>query len=333
MIRGMGVYQRNGQWWYRRRVKGQLHRWSLAKLGIATEAQARAYEREMTKARLEDHLAKLDPSRVTLESFTRQYLEERTPHVAPKSLARYRTSLTVLARDLGGNCLLRSLTARKLANWAGRRLAQGVTPAGVNADLRHIRSALNTAARWSLVEKAPFVEMVKEPRLLPRHLTPSQVETLLKAETNFDRRRLWLFLIWTGMRRLEAHGLHWEHIAWGEAPSARVVGKGRRERLVPLLPEAVVALGEPKDLGPVWPQVHLDTWTHWFEDTARAAGVSARLHDLRHTAATWMIARGVPVRVVQEVLGHAQITTTERYSKAYIGDLYQALSQGLVSQK
>ncbi len=90
MIRGMGVYQRNGQWWYRRRVKGQLHRWSLAKLGIATEAQARAYEREMTKARLEDHLAKLDPSRVTLESFTRQYLEERAPHVAPKSLARYR---------------------------------------------------------------------------------------------------------------------------------------------------------------------------------------------------------------------------------------------------
>lgn len=333
MMGAMGIYQRNGKWWYQRRVKGQLHRWSLDKLGIKTEAQAKAYAREMEKAKLEDHLARLDSSRVTLAGFTAQFLEERKGHIAPKSLARYRTSLTVLASDFGTGCLLRTITARKLSQWAGRRLAQGVTPAGVNADLRHIKAALRLAAKWGMIEKAPDVDLVKEPRLLPRHLLPEQVAAILKAERDPVRRRLWLFLVWTGMRRQEAYGLRWEHIQWGERPAAKVLGKGSRERMVPLLPEAVTALGELKDLGPIWPQVHIDTWTDWFASVAKVAGIRARLHDLRHTAATWMISRDVPVRVVKEVLGHSQITTTERYSKAYIGDLYEALSHGLVSQK
>jgi site-specific recombinase XerD len=57
-----------------------------------------------------------------------------------------------------------------------------------------------------------------------------------------------------------------------------------------------------------------DDWREW-KAVLRAAGVrDARLHDARHTAATLLLEQGVHIRVVQEILGHARVTTTERYT-------------------
>lgn len=80
MILGMGgIFQRHGKWYFKTRINGRLHRMGLAQFGITTEAQAKAYLRQMKKARLEGRLAQLDPSRATLAGFTKQYLEARAP--------------------------------------------------------------------------------------------------------------------------------------------------------------------------------------------------------------------------------------------------------------
>ncbi|MCF8064665.1 MAG: tyrosine-type recombinase/integrase, partial [Desulfarculaceae bacterium] len=72
--------------------------------------------------------------------------------------------------------------------------------------------------------------------------------------------------------------------------------------------------------------VHPDTLTHWFKAAARQAGLEIpRLHDLRHTAITYMMSRGVPPRIVQEVVGHAQLSTVMHYSRAVVADLYDEL--------
>lgn len=352
MIRPMGVYLRNGQWWYRRRVKGRLHRWSLAKLGITNEAQARAYEREMTKARLEDHLARLDPSTRSLGQLRAEYLELRRPlGLSRETLRRDDQALRSLAGHVGQGCLLRGLTTRKVQEWAGHLLAAGVAPTTVNSYLRHIRAALNSAVEWGWLEKPPKLKAVKEPKRLPRALTPEEMDRLLALETNQERRALWSFLLWTGLRRQEVMDMRWQDVHLeGDAPWVRVVGKGDKEGMVPLLPQAVQALETmPRgEVGPVWiftcrrgkgyTKGPVKAWaaTTWFKQAARRAGLEdAHLHDLRHTCGTWMAARGVPERVIQEVLRHASITTTQIYTKgmARMADLYRAMSSGLVSQK
>jgi len=111
-----------------------------------------------------------------------------------------------------------------------------------------------------------------------------------------------------------------------------------------LLPGAVKALRAMTrlDLGPVWRFAHgrrrglkpVRGWayTSWFKEAARRAGLpNARLHDLRHTALTWLAARGVSERIIQEIAGHASITTTQIYTKgiARIAKLYRERSRGL----
>lgn len=94
-----------------------------------------------------------------------------------------------------------------------------------------------------------------------------------------------------------------------------VIGKGNKKRVIPLL-ERVKIMMQPfkKDLGRVFNDVHPDTVSHQFQEIAKSCGIKARLHDLRHTCATYLLKSGIDIRVVQEILGHAEITTTTIYT-------------------
>jgi len=344
MIRRMGVFQRENRggprWYGQWRVNGKRVTRALPPK-VKTRAQAEKVWLEVEEQRVRGKLGLLDNSQATLGELRAAFLEAKAPHLAPKSIDRYDVCLRMLAETVGDGCLVRNLTSRKLSWWAAQRLQQGVSAAGVNCDLRHIRAALNWAAAHELTEAAPKVQMVRASKPLPRHLDPEKIKSLLAAAPP-ERRRLWLFFLWTGCRRSEVRGLRWEHVSWEPHPVARVTGKGDKERAVPLLPMAVAAMagivapdGEccpyPRpDLGQVWPNCNADNYTRWFQKDSRAAKLTgARLHDLRHTAITYMISRGVPVRVVQDIAGHESITTTEGYSRALVTDLYEQLSKGL----
>ncbi len=368
MIRMAGIFLRNGKWYCRQRKGGRLVVWSLAKFGIKTEAQALKYLAEYQKSALADRLAELDPSTIKLQEFIDKYTKLRQGQIAVSSLARYEVSLKALLAGLG-NIALRAITPAKISEWIANRLQSGVTPNGVNADLRHIRAALRHAVDWGMLQQAPKIKMVKVDNSLPRYIEPDELDLILSAEDNPAHRALWDFLLWTGCRRSEALGLQWKDISLTPTPMAKVTGKGRKQRLIPLLPQAVQALGEKKDIGFVFPQVHPDVYTKWWQKLVRKAssqcttcdayslkkendrwscqGCNAsfsinryailakhRLHDLRHTAATYMIVKGVPLRVVQDILGHADIKTTMHYSKGLAAShLYYTLYEAFHGQK
>jgi integrase/recombinase XerD len=98
---------------------------------------------------------------------------------------------------------------------------------------------------------------------------------------------------------------------------ATVIGKGDKQRTIPLLPAARRSMGPARDIGPVfWHPPDIDKITKQFKAILRACRIhDAHFHNLRHTAATDMLAKGMRIEYVQEVLGHEDIATTRIYVK------------------
>ena len=302
-----------------------------------------------------EKLARLDPSLITLGAFKEAYTQHRARlPLANDTKRRDAQALDSLISILGDGCLLRTINQTKIDRWAGALLENGTKTTTINSYLRHLKAALRWATKTpiddtlpqspALLAVMPDLQRYKEPQRLPRALSRKEAVRILWREKDLVKRGLWRFFLATGLRRGEVMGLDWRHMHLDvPEPFCLVIGKGNKQRAVPLLPEAVKALARlPRyDMGPVWrfelrlkPGLHTvcgDTLSHWFKDAARRADIQdAHLHDLRHTCATWLAARAVPERAIQEVLGHSSITVTQIYTKGYAraANLYRAMLDG-----
>jgi integrase/recombinase XerD len=182
-------------------------------------------------------------------------------------------------------------------------------------------------------------EVLESPRLwkvLPEALTMREVDRLLQAAegpTRFDLRdRAVLELFYaTGMRVSELAGLTLDEVR-AEEGFVRCLGKGNKMRVVPFGRQAretllrYLAEGRPAfHPKPEAREVFLNgrggrlsrmgLWK-MIRDRARKAGLAKPLHPhiLRHSFATHLLANGAPLRVIQEMLGHADIATTQIYT-------------------
>ena len=193
----------------------------------------------------------------------------------------------------------------------------------------------------------------KLPKTLPRHLRPGEVEALLEAPaaTAADRdegraaelalrdRAIFELLYAAGLRVAELVGLDWGALDLS-ARVLRVVGKGGKERMVPFGRPAAAALrawlevwetvrGEGGGGGGGWKAEPEPVFLNhrggrlsdrsvrrildrWIEHTALARGVHP--HTLRHTFATHLLENGADLRTIQELLGHASLATTQKYT-------------------
>lgn len=306
----MRVFKRGDRWYYEiyengKRIRKSLGPEMLSEMGAVAEA---------------DRVTAL-----ALGEYIEDYLRGIFAQVSGLTIASYRKSLYKFSDFLGSGKALDEITGRDISAFASDRLRSGVKPETVNIDLRQIRAAFNKAVHWELLEKPPRIEFLKVKKRLPSHLTVDQVAAILEAEPDPDFKRLWTFLVWMGCRRGEALGLAWEHITLGERPEALITGKGDRERVIPLLPPAVAALG-PVGSGLVFPPWRPHSVSQHFRRLVRSLGLKARVHDLRHTCLTWLVAKGVPLKLVQDIAGHSSINTTMLYAKVYTGESYDTLT-------
>ncbi len=226
-----------------------------------------------------------------------------------------------------------------------------LAPASVARAVVAVRSLHAFAAAEGLApdDAAASLRPPRPGRRLPRTLTVDQVSTLIDSverETPVGLRdgALLELLYGTGARISEA-------LAWDvddltrvlDDPDAglRVVGKGNKERLVPLggyarrAVEAWLVRGRPvfaARAAGATPALLLNTrgarlsrQSAWeiLQRRARAAGITERIgpHSLRHSFATHLLEGGADVRVVQELLGHASVTTTQIYTEVTVGHL------------
>lgn len=260
--------------------------------------------------------------------------------LSPRSLESYRRDLRQLAEWLGQQ---RIALPDAGAGDVQRFLAERTIRYGVAArSLARQLSTLKRYFRWLLRQgrrgddPTLNIEAPRLPRPLPKSLSEADVEALLAApdrETSLGRRdRAMLELLYAcGLRVSELVGLPMAALSL-EMGVVKVMGKGAKERLVPLGEMASESLGEYLKSGrPALLSGRADDalfvtergramtrQAFWYriKRHARVAGISGALspHTLRHAFATHLLNHGADLRVVQMLLGHSDISTTQIYT-------------------
>jgi len=259
--------------------------------------------------------------------------------LSSNTLAAYRADLVALARWLTARHVALPKTGRAdLMDFIAARVHGGARPRSTARQLSSFRRFFRYLIREGLIAEDPTAQiaMPKIGRSLPRSLSEAEVEALLAAPAVADplghRDRTMLEVLYaTGLRVSELVHLKLGQVNMNQGV-IRVLGKGNRERLIPLGEEAVrwlktfidgaradILLDRSTDF--LFPTRRGDRMTrqafwHIIKRYARKAAVDRDLspHTLRHAFATHLLNHGADLRVVQMLLGHSDLSTTQIYT-------------------
>jgi integrase/recombinase XerD len=259
--------------------------------------------------------------------------------LSSNTLAAYRADLTALSRWLGERGIPMARTTKSdLQDFIAARVEAGARPRSTARQLSSFRRFFRYLMREGVIRDDPTAQiaMPKIGRSLPKSLTEEEVESLLGAPAVGDplgnRDRTMLEVLYaTGLRVSELVNLRYSQVNLNQGV-IRIMGKGNRERLIPLGEEAVRWLNEfaraargeillERQTDYLFPTRRGDRMTrqafwHIIKRYARKAGVDRELspHTLRHAFATHLLNHGADLRVVQMLLGHSDLSTTQIYT-------------------
>jgi tyrosine recombinase XerC len=231
--------------------------------------------------------------------------------------------------ELGG---LAEADARAIRAWLASLHARKLARSSIARKLASVRSCLRYLARRGVVElnAARQIRSPKLARRLPSFLPKDESKQLLDApvartEAGPRDAALLELLYATGLRVAECCGLDLDDVDRGQG-TVRVMGKGGKERVVPVGDAALHALdawlavrGGARGalfVNPRGGRLSTRGVHRIVKSRARAAGIDRRVtpHTMRHTFATHMLGEGADLRLIQELLGHSRLSTTQRYT-------------------
>lgn len=312
------LYTRPGSpyYWTRFKVAGKTHRCSTRKTNLREakseakrlERRANAYVYTADDIRLDDAIERLD----------------RDNRLKPRSIDSYHHCFGYFRKILG-NFPLRILDANHIDLYIStRRLTVG------DATIRKELASLSTLYRITGIPnplKNYDTTVLGRTKELTRWLRVSQFEHLLSHCRNDNQRHMLILLVDTGLRVGEAMSLAWSEVDFNE--NRIVLGnldasrtKRGDIRAVPLTSRLRDALSTRERTSPwVFPSkrnhtghiVSIDRW--WYRLRIEAGMPNVRIHDLRHTFASWALQSGMSEILVQDLLGHSTRSMTKRYAK------------------
>jgi integrase/recombinase XerC len=267
-----------------------------------------------------------------LAAFLRHLAVER--NASAHTLRSYANDLTDFQRFVAarGDHDLADADARAVRAWLAALHARGLAAVSVARKLAAVRSLFRFLVRRGVLDGNPAREVrsPRQPRKLVTFLPIDEVTELVDGRTvgGASRARdlaILELLYATGLRVSELAGLDLEAMDRDER-TVRVLGKGRKERIVPYGGQAARALeawldcrGEAE--GALFTNARGGRLTVRSVHTivrrsAHAAGLTRRVspHTLRHTFATHLLDGGADLRAIQELLGHSRLSTTQRYT-------------------
>lgn len=260
--------------------------------------------------------------------------------LSQNTLAAYRSDLSKFATWLVANaaCSLEQAQRQNLLDYLADQSKRSKKPRSTARLLSCLRQFYQHALRegWVQIDPSSRIDAPKLGRNLPKSLTEEEVEALLNApdlntaEGLRDRTMLEV-LYATGLRVSELVGLRLDQVGLAQGV-VRVVGKGDKERLVPLGEDAVDWLdrflkgGRPEllkeqlcnEIFPTRRGTGMTRQAFWYriKKHAQTASITKHLspHTLRHAFATHLLNHGADLRVVQMLLGHSDLSTTQIYT-------------------
>jgi integrase len=338
------IFQRKDGLWVARLVQSNGKPKSLY---AKTRKEAGEKLREAQKS-LDDGLS-LDTGRQTVAQYLDKWLSASVkPSVKTKTYQGYESLCRTAVVPRIGRKQLAKLTTLDLQALYTELTDSGLSPRTVQHVHRVLHRAFVQAMRWHLIPRNPCdgAQKPRVPRVEMTVWTPPEADAFLIATREHRLHALYVVALTTGMRQGELLGLKWADIDWtaGTLAVHRCLqwqrGNGlvfiepktaRSRRPVHLSQLALTALRAHKDrqafdhraAGEHWSASDLvfcttegvplspTNETKRFQRATAAAGLPAiRFHDLRHTAATILLVKGVHVKLVSEMLGHSTIVLT-----------------------
>ena len=281
---------------------------------------------------------------MTLHELTEEFLLylSAVRGLSDNTVKGYGNDLAQLQEFLTPDLDVKSVTRENLMLSIGQLSKQRKSAATVNRFIAAVRTLFAYAAKLKYIEKNPSLEMktVKLPKRVPNFMTTSEVNELCEEPVNDELlwksrdHALFLMLYSSGCRASEIVSLKLTDFMDG-GRSAIVTGKGNKQRKVYFAEESRKALAEYlKDRKKLLTDNHIEPQpAELFINLKGGALTTGGLryilnrysgvegtnrhvnpHAFRHTFATTMLGNGADVRMVQEMLGHSSISTTQRYT-------------------
>lgn len=258
-------------------------------------------------------------SRTTFADFAEIYMVYAKAN--KRSWLRDHTSLTHLLPVFGAN-KLGDITTHAIEAYKIKRL-EDVKPATVNRELVLLKHMFNLAIAWGKATANPVrgVRLLREAALPERILTREEITKIFAVCSDYFR-PIVLTALHTGMRKMEILTLKWAQVDMEKRVITILFSKSGRIRKIPInavLYNVLVGLKEKATTEYVFTcrRTKLppgEIRTAWLTAIRKSGIIHCRFHDLRHTFASYLVASGVDIVTVKELLGHADIKMTMRYA-------------------
>ena len=326
------------------RIKGRMRRLTIGRYPDLTVAIARQRALEIRTAigRGEDpaETRKVERNESTFEALAERYLHDYAlPYKKPRSVADDKFHLT--------HCIPSGWRTRRLSDIDRAEVEQLHSRVGrdhgkyaANHAVRLLRHMFNLARDWKMLRSdnpAARIKLFKEQRR-ERYLTPEElvkVNDALKDEPDWRWRAYFPLALMLGTRRGELCAARWEDIDLRQGTIRLPETKAGRPHLLPL-PQAAIAILEssPSRMKSEWIFPSKSAAGHivepakaWQRIRKRAGVKNVRIHDLRHTLASWLVGAGYNLSLIGRALNHSQIATTERYAHLAMDPVREALER------
>lgn len=245
-----------------------------------------------------------------------------------------------------GHYRLNDLTTQILDDWVSVHINKHYKPGTINKHINYLRRILNVARTWGILRKSR--EELRISIRIPlgdpkqRFLSPDEALRLIRACEDESHPYLCLYiklLILTGARSSEARLAKWQDFDLVKRVWTVPISKNGRARRI-ILNEASlrilddirarsvslgfgIAAGDHLFMNPHLKKPYKSFHLAWDRVRTRMGMREVRIHDLRHTYASFLINRGATIYEVQKLLGHHHISMTERYAHLYPDTLQQ----------
>lgn len=287
-----------------------------------------------------------DPSgekkaKLAILSFDAFFVDHYLPYVTPRKRSWKRDEELYRLRiaKVFGNKRLDLITRQQIQSFHTDLKAEDLAPATCDHHVKLLRHALNLAVEWELLEKNPAarVPLFNVDNKRESYLNDEELQRLVSVLHSHKNRNVCAVIVWllsTGARCGEALKATWDQIdrpnrTW-RIPSNN--SKSKRVRSVPLN-ESAIAVLDQLEIGSSSPFIFVSPNTgqpyttimkSWERIRALAGLPHLRIHDLRHSFASFLVNSGMSLYSVQQILGHSDPSVTTRYAHLSTKSLQEA---------